>query len=226
MPVSISISIEDRATPELQALMARMEPAVVAEISGEEGVNRLQDHLRARDVTRANKMGGARTHFYAAAAASAHYRPTGDGVDLVISQLGLALRLMGSAGLPGGAVQPSGRTSTMTGKPIRHLALPARSEAYGKRPSDFGRDALVPLYRRRGGTVRAIALALKTGEHVATRGRHKGQPVADSDGVPLYWLVARSVHAADPSVLPSPNDLGVAIVARLQRHLARREAAA
>jgi hypothetical protein len=46
--------------------------------------------------------------------------------------------------LEGGVVRPSGRTSSVTGKPIKYLTIPVIAEAHGKSASDF------PFLKARG----------------------------------------------------------------------------
>lgn len=139
----------------------------------------VRGHIAGHYGGRANKLGGTSTQFYARMADSVISEVTSTGAEVKIPFVGAALHYYGSAGLPGGVIRPSGRVSTVTGKPIQFLTIPKHPAAHGKRASDFR-----ALYSVPGG------LRLQQG---ATR----------SDADPLYFIFARQATIkADPGLLP------------------------
>jgi hypothetical protein len=99
----------------------------------------------------------------------------------------------------GGTVVPTNTT---------YLAIPARSEAYGKTPKDFS-DLRFVLFA--SGSAALVQTALPTG--AKTRGRKKdaqGRGSIDAraqGGGVFYWLVKSATINPDPDVLPTPEEI-------------------
>lgn len=135
----------------------------------------------------------------------------------------------------GATIVPSGTTSAVTGKPIKHLAIPAAPEARGHSPGEF--QGLKPLFRKKGGTLEAFALALPTNVQNANPHAIKRQQrslarkqqitrVFGSKALILYWLVIKAILKPDPTVLPSPEEYeaaGVKAIVSLLDRVARRQ---
>lgn len=80
-------------------------------------------HLRRLDRQRPNRLGGARQHFYNAAAQGTSWAPVVDGVLVSIASVGIRQRYFG------GTIKP--------GPGKRLLAFPIHPESYGKTTKDF-----------------------------------------------------------------------------------------
>jgi hypothetical protein len=86
---------------------------------------KVKQHLKLRDHTHANRLGGKRSHFYFQAAESVRGTPTVDGAEVTINKLGLRQRWLGG---------------TIRAKNAKLLAIPARAEAVGVSPRNFPGD--------------------------------------------------------------------------------------
>jgi hypothetical protein len=166
-------------------------------VGGRAAANLVKDHLFALD-SRANKLGGPRTHFYSAAAKSvSEPRTAGGVVAFDITKVGLALRWLG------GTVTAGSGISSATGGPTKYMAIPARTEAMGKPPSEFPDLIFVP--RRNGGAM--LVQALQT--QVSISGRKNKTVTRGSvvGGLVFYWLVTETTNAPDPTVMPTREEL-------------------
>lgn len=139
----------------------------------------------------ADSLGANRTGLYTEAArGTQNPELRSDGVAISINQRALAQRFFG------GTIKPT------TGK---FLTIPARTEAYGHRAREF--DNLVPIIFRggqSGALVERDATVVRGGARGAGAGRSKGQGIG---GGVFFWLVKRVVQRADPSVLPSAEEM-------------------
>jgi len=182
---------------ELAELLARLSGEVkskdLIEDVSEAAADATREHLRGLSAKR--HRGVTAKSFYLRAADSVVADYSGDDARVEIPHTGLALRYYG------GRVEPSGKVSLITGKPIRHLAIPRKgSEAEGKTPYDFkGQD-----------------LELGFGK----KSLYLGKPEGDGKKLtPLFWLVEKSDHEADKSVLPSDDTLADAAEAAIDEHI-------
>lgn len=199
---AIAIRVRVGSEPSLTAYASRLRDRTgLLQVTGRAGRNAVVDHLRAYNRANPNRQGGKRTNFYAAAAESVNFRLVGaEGVTISIPHQGLALRLLGTAGLPGGVLRPVR---------AKYLTLPAAPEAHAKRASEFSDlefgFALDPeLGRLRPALVRKADSLLSL-----YRGRRSKRPAvigpgtAESDGEPIFWLARQVRQAGDRAVLPS-----------------------
>lgn len=191
--IAIQISL-DSATPAVQSLRAGLAPDQVNPIIGRSARNTYRTHLFGIDGQRANKLGGARTNFYASAARATQFRVQGDLVIVSINQVGIGLRYFG------GTVRP---------KVKKYLTIPAVAEAHGKRASEFPelKFALVPDPKtgrlraalvRRGANIVSLISTRRAGGRTITSRREAGAYV-------MFWLVKQATFQPDPSVLPYPE---------------------
>lgn len=165
-------------------------------------------HFKDRDHTHANKLGGARSHFYWQAGESVTDQPTSEGAEIVISKTGLRQRWLG------GDIYP---------KNAKKLAIPARSESYGVRPKEFPGDLAVIKFKSG-----AMALVLDDQTHTVDDvgnykilSAEKGQKKTRKKkvGLVMYWLVDHVYQRPDPTVMPSPATVLDAVVAAATKHL-------
>jgi len=182
---------------ELQAQAAIDDGAL--RVGGQAMANLTRTHLFGLDGSRANKLGGERSHFYANAAKSILLGPAREKeISFSINQVGLAQRWLG------GTIRAGAGTSSASGLATRYLAIPARAEAYGHAPSEFGDLA----FRPRGGNAGMLVKKLGGGE--------------EGVGLVYFWLVTEVTQQADPSVMPSEEELGAAAVEAMGSYLARK----
>ncbi|MFA6962443.1 MAG: hypothetical protein WC205_16935 [Opitutaceae bacterium] len=189
----------------------------ILNVGGRAGRNALQKHLRAKNTSSPNKLGGQRTNFYAKAADAVNFRfISNDEVVLSINAVGIALRYYGTAGLPGGRLTPVS---------AKYLTIPATAEAHGKRAGEFGdlevgyaydpqlgrerlalvrREATVLVYKRRkvDGVFKKVAL-----------------PGGKQGGEAVFWLVRSVKMEGDETVLPTEFDLIEAVVSAVEEFL-------
>lgn len=151
-------------------------------------------HFFELDKTRANDLGGKRTHFYGDAAKATSSEGTDSEAIVTVAQQGIRQRLEGG---------------TIRAKPGSWLTIPARGEAYGRRAREFHDLHFIPL---KNGNAMLVA-----GELTSATGKldKKGNVVTragSEEGVVMYWLVKEVTQAPDRSVLPSAIEIEAAVV--------------
>jgi hypothetical protein len=171
--------IVNQDNAEIKALLSRIDaskfvPALNA-IMAEAGSDITRTHLYGLASKR--HRSSQRLNFYARAADSVVTEIDADGALIKIPHTGLALRYFG------GRVVPSGRTSLVTGRPIRRLAVPIPGNgAEGKLPAEF--PGMFMVRSRKGNALLA--------------GRKPNGMVSV-----LFMLLPYTDHAPDESVLPT-----------------------
>jgi len=197
--VTVNIRTEgaslDQVRQSVRALVDSTRGEPIKQVAGRAGVNVIQKHLRALDASRANRLGGTRSHYYSAAAAATHYYITPTGVGLAIAHVGVALHYFG------GTVRPSGRISAATGRPITRLAIPRRAEAYGRDPAE-----IPGLFVLRFKMLNRAALVKKESGRLSV----------------YYWLVNSVTHKPDPGVIPTEAAVSTAAFAAVTRYINRQ----
>lgn len=145
----------------------------------------VQDHLDANYVGKPNKLGGPSTDYWRTVRNSAegHYITGGDTHSVTVKLTGVGLRMK----LLGGVIRPTGRISSVTGKPIKFLTIPVSPLAHGKTASDFGKDA---LYATPAG------LMDRAGGH--------------APGHRLFIFAKQATIKADPNIWPSAETIRTA----------------
>ena len=194
--MSISISISGTAPGALSAFRAELATDGAKHAAGR-GVRRLlMDYLGGLDASRANQMGGKRTHFYAGAARNVSYEIDDDGATVSIHQVGIAQRYYGG---------------TITPTPgHKFLTIPVDPDAYGRSAREF--DNLSIQYGlSKGGKPRPMFLVQDNGYRYTTKKNRKTgvKEVTDATwqgGKIMYYLALSVTQKADPTVLP-PDDL-------------------
>lgn len=182
------IQLFDTATATLLALERGLRGDSLRHALGGSLLNLLQDHLRGLDATRANQLGGVRSHFYGNAAESAHYTVSAAGVTLSVTEQGFGQRYHGGDIKPGAGKE--------------WLTLPARSEAYGHRAGEFDlefipiRADLALLAAKDGNRGKYLSVSPKTGKRTTRGGNIQS-------GLVMYWLVKEVHQDEDHSVIPT-----------------------
>lgn len=215
--MSVGLRYTLSGDPGLVPLRKRItDPKALLNVGGRAGRNVVQKHLRAKNRTSPNKIGGKRTNYYAKAADAVNFRIISDEAVVVsINQVGIALRFHGTAGLPGGRLRPVS---------AEYLTIPATPEAHGKRAREFGDLEVGFAYDPELGRER-LALVRNGSQsvtRVAKRGGRApaaGLPGGDTAGEPVFWLVRSVKMDGDDSVLPTEADLIEHTVAKIEEFL-------
>jgi hypothetical protein len=174
--------------------------------------NFLRDWFFGLDKTRANKFGGARTHFFANTARAIQTPEVKGTVSSVsINQVGLAQRIFG------GIIRAGQGISSLTGAITKFLAIPARAEAYGKTPGQFHDLQFVREKRGNGG-----AMLVQTMQTVVSFGKKGVRKVGERGGLVMFWLVKQVNQPGDSSILPSDEAVTQAALIPAQNYLARK----
>lgn len=188
-----SISIKDEVTGALARLREGLTPPQVNPTIGTAVKLVFQNHFRTLPE---NKTGFPTTNFWPGAARATTWQLIADGVTIVVSQEGVAYQWKG------GTINPS----------KTYLTIPATAEAYGHRAREFNlKFAIVEVggfHRPALVARRSVASMIATGhgKHVKHTGDQLGEVV-------FYWLVRQAHKAADPSVVPSEDEITAAATA-------------
>lgn len=181
--------VENTATPFLKDLIAGLRTSAMNNLVGRACQQTTSNHLL--DLNRSRHRSPNKTvGFYAGAADSVSFSADDHKAVVAINQVGIGQRLRG------GVIRPTGRTSSITGNPIKHLAIPARDEALDRAPSSF--TDLVVLFSR-GRKAYALAKAFQTEIFSKTGKRRKPK---QAGGEIMYWLKTEVTQNPDTSVLP------------------------
>lgn len=116
---------------EVNRIIDGLEGVNINPVFGRAAVNVTREHLFKRNATHANRLGGARTNFYAGAARGTQFEVRPDGFVLGIDQVGIRQRYQGG---------------TITPKQAKYLTIPMSAAAHGKRAREFSdlKFAIVP----------------------------------------------------------------------------------
>jgi hypothetical protein len=189
--IAFSITIKDDARPAVQNLAAGLAPARLNAIAGRSAHQVYRGHLFALNRARPNRLGGRRTNFYSAAARGTNWRDAGDHVVVSIASVGIRQRYFG------GTIKP---------KTKKFLAIPARTEAYGKTPREFSDLVFVQFKSGSAALIRShgdAPLRIDSAGNVSGGGHDLGEV--------MFWLVTSVTQRPDPSVLPPMDDVAKAI---------------
>ena len=192
----MTITVEDTATPGLQAMMARL--ANRQPIHAEMGLavhKAVADHMLAVKVPQKNQLGGTSTGFWLKAIRSIGGKSDGTSATVTISKPGVALQYSG------GTIKPRNK---------QWLTIPACAEAHGKSaremPGGYAKQEW--LFNRMG---KPFAIAEKVAEQhgIQTRGRI------------LFWLTKSATIRPHADVLPSETTIASAAALAGERYIAR-----
>ena len=206
MPFGLSLKVTDLVTPTVAAVARGLAPEKLGPVIGRSAVNVWRGHLFDLNRTRPNKLGGARTGFFAQAARSANFRAEGDGSVIVsVNSVGIAQRFFG------GTIRPK------AGK--KYLTIPVAPEAYGKTAREF--PQLVLVFGRGG---QPIALATPSTRTVQTTTNKRGKTVQQATGrlgVIMFRLVKSVTQKPDPTVIPTAAVFDAAVGHDVDAYTAR-----
>lgn len=202
---SLSIQVEDKATPLLHALQAEMESGALTSLIGEVGKQVFVNHFL--DLAGSRHRSDSSGDFYGEAAAATTFADTGDGVIISINKAGIAQRYFG------GHIAPVNAS---------RLAIPARSETIGKRPREFS-NLQVVFFRETMALVEreSTDISIAPDRRKGRQGQLRVKRKQERGGVVMFWLVEGVDQAPDLSVLPDSDEILSAVYQRLERHLDR-----
>lgn len=198
--MSYTVDIRDQVSPALQGL--RQVPANVLPAIGAAVAKLFQQHYLAKPP---NRMGWPSTNFWADAARSTTWAVEGvESVKVSTTKQGLLQRFKG------GVIRAVNS---------KFLTIPARAEAYGRRAREF--NDLVAIFDKNGGgmLVQAQQSALTFG-----RKRKDGSrkvTAREIGGAVFYWLRKSVNQDADPSVIPTDEQIGATALDQVQRAVQR-----
>ena len=182
---SITFSVTETVSPRLRMVEDQIKPQRLAMVAGRAIAGKVREHLFTLDRSRANRLGGTRTHFYGQAARSVQQpRPVGGGAVVSINHVGIRQRL------EGGVIRPVRS---------RWLTIPAVSEAHGKRAREF-RNLEFTITDHGPALVETQASLVKFGKKGA-------KSLGEVGGRVVYWLRKKVKQRPDPSVLPSRSEM-------------------
>ena len=206
MSLAVNMTTSGPAIRFLQGVTNGLQPNALNQRVGGTAQRLTQRHLRARNTSQPNRLGGARTNFYAQAARATFFTVTNTGVVVSIAKLGMRQRFAG------GVIRPHG-TSRVTGKAIQFLAIPATAAAHGKRPGEFSdlKFAIVP--GKGPALVRTQTVTKNVGRK--QKGGGYAQKTVVQAGEVVFWLRRKVTQRADPTVIPDATAFTEAISADL-----------
>lgn len=209
---TIQLEGEGETADKLQKLYARTLPAGLHESIAKAVADKVREHLKMRDSTHPNILGGKRSHFYWHAAESVTSEATSEGAVVTIDHLGLRQRWLGGDIYPVHA---------------KLLAIPARSEAYGLSPREFPGDLTFIKFR-------SGAMALVKDDTTTTTNEGGGYTILSAArgerrsrkrgiGLVEYWLTDHVYQYPDPEVLPSAQEVTEAATEAVGEYFAANE---
>lgn len=172
---------EDRVSPALGQLVARMGGKVAHELIGTAILRVIQDHFQERDQTPNRSRFPNRSHFWSKLALGSHFRAT-DSEALVSLPYPFAQKYYG------GTIRP--------GPGKKYLAIPVAPIAYGRLPRAF--KNLRVVRSANGSKTQAVLVAVAEG---AKRAKKGAQPV----GQALFVLVRSVTQLPDAAALPTES---------------------
>jgi len=121
--VSLTITIDaSRARAGFDKLQQRLNSDELKLRMGKSVAELIRRHLRDRNSTHANELGGKRTNFWARASEAVNFRAVSDGAEVSVSQEGVLQRYLG------GTIRPVN---------AKALTIPVHPKAYGKSAREF-----------------------------------------------------------------------------------------
>lgn len=191
---AFTLDFPQNADAVLRDRIERCRPQAIGNAIREDLVTEVKTHLAGLDKSRANTLGGRRTHFYEKAADSVEHVLNDTELRIQIPHLGLAQRYFG------GTIEPVN---------AQWITIPARSESYGRRAREFHDLRFVQFSGETAALVKTSVQvdgdeAVDDAGNVTTRKRTKR---SRDEGAVFYWLKKSVTQAPDPDVLPSRERL-------------------
>src|SRR5438477_8204094 len=183
--MSLTITVTDKATPRIKALIDAFGDRTEAHRAlGEVAATVIQKHFGQLDSERDRY-----SRFYEEAAKGTLLGQVDDaGASVEVHKLGIAQRFFG------GPIEP---------KNVQFLTIPAAEESFGKTVETVEQDVQLGVRYGAGGVPRALV------ELVQETSEKTGRPFKSPrpGGKVLFWLVKHVDQEPDPTVLPEPDEI-------------------
>jgi hypothetical protein len=204
MNLRISI-LQDTAGPALRQVMEI--PEEREKICGAAGHRLIRDvsrHVNLWGQSHPNKLGGRRTNYWSGIAAKINpndcLQTTNAGATVTLGgpEMPGLMRAMGDITIVPGTKTPG----------VKYIPIPARSEAYGMRPREFGGQLM--LFWKGKGAIGGLAQATPVERKKNTKKGAKGSTYY-RPGLVFYWFAESVTQPQDRSLLPSDEELANSI---------------
>ena len=194
--MSVTINIQDRATPRIQGLIEKLGDRTEAHRAlGEVAATVIQKHFGELDAERDRY-----SRFYEEAAKGTLLGEVdSSGAKVEIHKLGVAQRYFG------GPIDP---------KNVSYLTIPAADESYGKTVETVSQEVELGVRFGTGGIPRALVEMVQETSEKTGRSYKSPRP----GGKVLFWLVKHVDQDADSTVLPEPDEIKTATIEVLSRY--------
>jgi len=209
----IGMRIQTAGLDQVRASAASLKPEMVATVGGRAVSEVIQQHFSELENSRPNKLGGKRTNFWQKAKRSTSVTSiSGNTATVSVNHLGIAQRYFG------GTIRPR------AGK--KFLTIPAAPEAYGQTASQVS-DLQFGFAENRFGNL-APALIKDPNKSPLKLGRKRKDgtrrlsPGELMGGKVMFWLTKKVYQRADPSVLPTTQQMEQAAHTRMESYIARK----
>lgn len=203
--VGIKVAVTGDALATVQRARLILRPEVVNPVVGRAAANVVIAHLRGLNATRANHLGGRRTHYFAGAARGTSYSIQGDEVIVSIKQVGIRHRFLG------GTIKPK--------KAGGFLTIPVAPEAYGKRAREFGNLEIV--FGARGEPIALATKSTRATQITAGKAGKIAKRQIGRTGTIMFRLVRSVTQQPDPTILPYPEVIGAGVATAVNETVAR-----
>lgn len=210
---TLRVNIVDNTTPFMKRMAIALQQERLRPIIGRSAAGQYRDRLIEKEADSPNKQGWPRQNFYGTAARATTFEVVTDGVDVIVSRIGIRQRYFG------GTIEAGKGVSSFTGGPTSYLTIPARAEAYGRKAGDFALQIIFGRGRR------PVGLALASSEIKIKKTKKGGLKVSKGalhGGLMMYWLVKSVTQEADESVLPHIDDVLLEVKRAVKEFLARQ----
>lgn len=192
MAAAITIQPFDKAAPELKERLAKAEPAAIAKAIREDMVTAVRSHIAKLDAERPNRLGGERTHFYEQAANSVTHEVQDTLLRISIGHLGFRQRFQGGV---------------IRARNAKFLTVPATKETHGKRAGEFANLRFAVLEEGGPALIDTPRTDVTFGRKRKDGSRSVKGTVTHLGVKVMYWLRRSVTQQADPSVLPTADEL-------------------
>lgn len=193
--VTITMDVE-----QFRAAIASLRPERISQATGAAVTNFLKQFFEDLDGSRANGLGGRRTHYWLAVADSTFYEADAAGSTVNIAELGYRLHLRG------GTVEPGVNPSRTGRGPTQYLTIPNIPEAHGTRAGEWQGRVRLRL-RRIAGAVRAVGLEERLASDDTPVKRVKGARKVLQQRRLVFKFAKRAIVQPDPSVFPDESEV-------------------
>ncbi len=192
-----TLTITDTATPALaQALNMLQDKGPLLGAMAHRLVRDTSAHVRAWGASHPNKLGGRRTNYWSGIAAKINPQ------DCVHLEGQAATVTLGGPEMPG-LMRAFGDVTIVPGTKtpgVKYIPIPARAEAYGTRPGEFGNTLM--LFWTGQGRIGGLAMATPLTRTKNTAKGAKGTAYF-KPGAVMYWFTKSVTQSQDRSLLPS-----------------------